>query len=143
LPHADPEGCPQHPAYPEQHSIVVGAQITALKAFYDESVALGDLVPNRVLSIPSDDGQSLVPYTGSDADQMTVGGELDKLASNIAIGRDIEAVHWRSDAWQGMLLGEAIAISVLRDQQRCFNEPFRGFTFTKFDGTKYSPVDDR
>ena len=140
LPHADPEGCPQHPAYPEQHSIVIGAQVTALKAFYDESVVLHDL--NGAPWIPSDDGQSLLPYTGSDAQYMTVGGELNKLASNIALGRDIEAVHWRSDAWQGLVLGEEIAISVLRDQQQSFNEPFRGFAFTRFDGTPYPPVDD-
>jgi hypothetical protein len=142
LPHADPEGCPQHPAYPEQHSIVVGAQITALKAFYDERAVLRDL-PKAALYFPSDDGQSLLPYTGSDKEHMTVGGELNKLASNIALGRDIEAVHWRSDAWQGLLLGEDISISVMRDQQRSFNEPFHGFTFTKFDGTPYPPSDAR
>jgi hypothetical protein len=133
LPHADPEGCPQHPAYPEQHSIIMGAQVTALKAFYDETIALRDL-PNAALFVPSDDGQTLLPYTGSDAGVMTVGGELNKLASNIALGRDIEAVHWRSDAWQGLLLGEAIAISVMHDQRRSFNQPFSGFTFTKFEG---------
>lgn len=142
LPHADPEGCPQHPAYPEQHSIVIGAQVTALKAFYDERAILRDL-PNAAPSIPSDDGQSLLPYAGSDAGDLTVGGELNKLASNIALGRDIEAVHWRSDAWQGLLLGEEIAISVMRDQQRSFNEPFHGFTFTKFDGTSYPRSDAR
>jgi hypothetical protein len=31
-------------------------------------------------------------------------------------------------------LGEAIAISVLRDQRGCYNEDFDGFTFTTFDG---------
>ena len=45
------------------------------------------------------------------------------------------AVHWRSDGFQSLLLGEAVAISILRDQRRTFNEPFDGFTFTKFDGT--------
>ena len=64
-----------------------------------------------------------------------MGGELNKLANNIALGRDFEAVHWRSDAVQGLVLGEAVAISVLRDQQSNFNEPFNGFTFTKFDGS--------
>jgi hypothetical protein len=135
LPHADPEGCPLHPAYAEQHSATTGAQVTVLKAFYDGRVALGDLMhKNEMLSIASDNGKSLQPYTGSDAGEMTVAGELDKLASNIALGRDIEAVHWRSDAWQGLLLGEAVAISVLRDQHRLFNEPFSGFTFTTFQG---------
>ncbi len=129
LPHADPEGCPAHPSYAENHGVNAGASVTVLKWFFDESV----VIPNPVVA--ADDGQSLVPYTGSDAGAITVGGELNKLANNFVLGRDIEAVHWRSDAVQGLLLGEAAAISVLRDQQSNFNEPFNGFTFTKFDGS--------
>jgi len=130
LPAAYPEGCPQHPSYPEAHGSVAGAGVTALKAFFDESF----VIPNPMVA--SDDGQSLVPYTGSDAGEITVGGELNKVANNVALGRDMAAVHWRSDALQSLLLGEAVAISILRDQRRTFNEPFDGFTFTKFDGTK-------
>jgi hypothetical protein len=76
----------------------------------------------------------LLPYAGSDAGQITVGGELNKLANNVALGRDMAGVHWRSDAEQALLLGEAVTISVLRDQRSTYNEPFNGFTFTKFDG---------
>ncbi len=130
LPAAYPEGCPQHPSYPEAHGSVAGAGVTALKAFFDESFVM----PNPM--VPSDDGQSLLPYTGSDAGDITVGGELNKVANNVALGRDMAAVHWRSDGFQSLLLGEAVAISILRDQRRTFNEPFDGFTFTKFDGTK-------
>jgi hypothetical protein len=71
-----------------------------------------------------------------DGPELTVGGELNKLASNVATGRDLAGVHWRSDARESLKLGEAIAISVLRDQKACYNERFGGFTFTKFDGTK-------
>lgn len=130
LPAAYPEGCPQHPSYPEAHGSVAGAGVTVLKAFFDESF----VIPKPMVA--SDDGQSLVPYTGSDAGEMTIGGELNKVADNVALGRDIAAVHWRSDALQALLLGEAVAISIMRDQRRTFNEPFDGFTFTKFDGTK-------
>src|SRR5687767_15534019 len=42
-------------------------------------------------------GTSLIPYTGADAGSMTVGSELNKLAGNIAIGRNAAGVHWRSD----------------------------------------------
>ena len=35
-----------------------------------------------------------------------------------------------------MLLGEAVAISLLRDQGHLYNEHYTGFTFTKIDGTK-------
>ena len=91
------------------------------------------MLPSPVVA--SDDGQSLLPYTGADAGLITVGGELNKLADNVAQGRDMAAVHWRSDAQQSLLLGEAVAISILRDQRPIYNEPFSGFTFTKFDGT--------
>jgi hypothetical protein len=44
-------------------------------------------------------------------------------------------VHSRSDAVQGLLLGEPVAISILRDQHSIFNEPFQGFTLNKFDSS--------
>lgn len=130
LPAAYPEGCPQHPSYPEAHGSVAGAGVTVLKAFFDESF----VIPNPMVA--ADDGQSLLPYTGSDAGEITVGGELNKVANNVALGRDMAAVHWRSDGFQSLLLGEAVAISILRDQRTTFNEPFDGFTFSKFDGTE-------
>jgi hypothetical protein len=54
----------------------------------------------------------------------------------VATGRNMGGVHWRSDAMESLKFGEAIAISVLRDQRALYNERFDGFTFTKFDGTK-------
>jgi hypothetical protein len=129
LPAAYPEGNPVHPSYAEGHGVIAGACVTALKAFFNESF----VIPKPVVA--SDDGQALLPYVGSDAGQITVGGELDKLANNVALGRDVAAAHWRSDAEQSLLLGEAVALSILRDQRSTFNEPFSGFTFSKFDGT--------
>lgn len=67
---------------------------------------------------------------------LTVGGELNKLASNVATGRNIAGVHWRSDAVESMKLGEAVAIALLRDQRETYNETFGGFEFTRFDGTR-------
>jgi len=128
LPAAYPEGNPQHPSYAEGHGVIAGACVTALKAFFNESF----VIPNPVVA--SDDGQHLLFYTGTDAGQITVGGELNKLANNVALGRDLAGVHWRSDAEQALLLGEAVAISILRDQRSTYSEPFNGFTFTKFDG---------
>jgi hypothetical protein len=129
LPAAFPEGNPQHPSYGEGHGVIAGACVTALKAFFNENFVIASPM------VAADDGQSLLPYTGSDAGQITVGGELNKLANNIALGRDMAGVHWRSDAEQALLLGEAVTISILRDQRPTFNEPFSGFTFTRFDGT--------
>jgi hypothetical protein len=126
LPQAYPTGSPLHPSYPAAHAVTAGAGITVLKALFNESF----VVPNPVT--PSDDGLSLVPYSGG---SMTVGGELNKLASNIALGRDAAGVHYRSDGVEGIKLGEAIAISILRDTANLYNEVFPGFSFTKYDGT--------
>ena len=80
----------------------------------------------------SDDGSSLTPYRG---ESLTLGGELNKLAANVAYGRNIARVHWRSDATESMRLGEEIAIRYLRQERACFNEDFGGFSLTRFDGT--------
>jgi hypothetical protein len=130
LPMAFPEGCPLHPSYGAGHATVAGACVTILKALFDESYVL----PKPVVATP--DGTALVPYTGSDAGQLTVGGELNKLAANIGVGRNIAGVHWRSDYAESLKLGEALAISVLKDQKLTYGETFDGFTFTRFDGTK-------
>jgi hypothetical protein len=126
LPQAYPAGSPLHPSYPAAHAVTAGAGITVLKALFNESF----VIPNPVTA--SDDGLSLVPYTGAG---LTVGGELNKLASNIALGRDAAGVHYRSDGVEGIKLGEAIAISILRDTATLYNEVFPGFSFTKYDGT--------
>jgi len=95
LPMAFPEGSPTHPAYGAGHATVAGACVTILKAWFKESTKLVDvgLVPTQ----PTDDGSSRVPYTGADAGELTVGGELNKIASNVALGRNTAGVHWRSD----------------------------------------------
>jgi hypothetical protein len=130
LPMAFPEGAPLHPSYGAGHATVAGAAVTILKAVFDESY----VIPNPVA--PSADGLSLMPYTGPDAGSLTVGTELNKLASNIALGRNFAGVHWRSDYEESLKLGEALAISILEDQKLTYREPFAGSTFTKFDGTK-------
>ena len=84
--------------------------------------------------VASDDGLSLLPYIGADAGQLTVAGELNKVAANVSVGRNHAGVHWRSDYWESLLLGEQVAISILRDQRKCYNEPFAGFTFAGFRG---------
>jgi hypothetical protein len=132
LPMAFPEGSPTHPSYGSGHATVAGACVTVLKAFFNTDNVL---FPNPVLPTPDGLGEP-VPYLAADAGQMTLTGELNKLASNIAQARNIAGVHWRSDATQAMLLGEAVAIRILRDQRSCYNEAFGGFTFTKFDGTR-------
>jgi hypothetical protein len=133
LPMAFPEGSPTHPAYGAGHATVAGACVTILKAWFKETTRLVDIGLDPVQ--PTEDGLSLVPYLGPDAGDLTVGGELNKIAANIALGRNIAGVHWRSDGNESLKLGEAIAIGILKDQRTCYNEVFNGFSLTKFDGT--------
>ncbi|HEX8090347.1 MAG TPA: vanadium-dependent haloperoxidase [Blastocatellia bacterium] len=126
LPQAFPEGCPTHPSYGAGHATVAGACVTLLKALFDEDFVITDPV------MPTPDGSALVPYVGP---PLTVKGELHKLGFNIALGRNIGGVHWRSDALVSLPVGEQITISILRDQRLTYNETFAGYTFTKFDGT--------
>jgi hypothetical protein len=106
---------------------VAGACVTVLKWFFDERFVISQPV------VPTPDGLALQPYQGP---PLTVGGELNKLASNIATARNIAGVHWRSDARASLHLGEELAISILRDQRALFPEPGSGSTFTRFDGTQ-------
>ncbi|MCI0660153.1 MAG: vanadium-dependent haloperoxidase, partial [Acidobacteria bacterium] len=129
LPQAYPEGCPCHPAFTGGHATIAGACVTVLKAFFNESF----VIPNPVVA--ADNGLSLGGYSGL---PLTVGNELNKLASNISFGRDTAGIHYRSDEIEGMKLGEAVAISVLTDFNATYNEIFGGFSLTKFDGTEVS-----
>ena len=129
LSQAFPEGSPTHPAYPTGHGVVAGACITILKFFFDGNF----VIPNAV--VPSDDGLSLDSYTGSDAGQLTVNGELNKLGHNVSFGHGIHAgIHWRTDTDVSLKLGEAVALAILHDRAQTYNEKFT-VQLTKFDGT--------
>ena len=129
LSQAFPEGSPAHPSYPTGHGTAAGACITILKFFYDGNY----VIPNP--QVPTDDGLSLVPYTGGDAGQITVNSELNKLARNVTFGHGIGAgIHWRQDSDNSMLLGEAVAISFLRDRAKTYHEKFT-VNITRLDGT--------
>jgi hypothetical protein len=130
LPQAYPEGSPLHPSYGAGHATVAGASATILKALFDDTY----VIPNPV--VPSPDGQTLLPYTGPDAGSLTVGGELNKMAANIAMARNFAGIHWRTDYASSLGLGEDVAIRMLMDMKLTYNEDFQGFTFTKFDGSR-------
>jgi membrane-associated phospholipid phosphatase len=133
LPQAFPEGCPQHPSYPQGHATMAGACATILKAAFDGQVQFNTLSAGQIVTGTT---SGLAGYAGEDADQITVNGEMNKLASNIGQARNFAGIHWRSDYEWGLKLGEAVALSVLRDQSNnYFGENFAGFTITKFDGT--------
>ena len=129
LPLAFTAGSPPHPAYCAGHATVAGACVTVLKAWLDEKTPLGAFVtaaaPRSSFSdAPATDSPvvishvdasgELAPYTAGDASEMTVEGELNKLASNVAMGRSMGGVHWRSHNTRSLRLGEQLAAEVLR-----------------------------
>jgi hypothetical protein len=133
LPQAYPEGSPLHPSYPAGHAAVAGACATILKAFFDESF----IVPEPVEA--SWDGLTLDPWTG---EALLLGNEINKLASNMSIGRCGAGIHYRSDG-AGFATGEAQAIGILRDYSKTYNEYFAGFTLTTFSGKKIRIVNGK
>src|SRR5205814_256114 len=82
---------------------------------------------------PSADGLTLAGRTDYSP---TVGDEIDKLAFNIAMGRDWAGIHYRSDGIAGLRLGEDVGISILQDLARTYTEDFKGFSFKRFSGTE-------
>ena len=147
LPMAFPSGSPNHPAYGAGHATVAGACVTVLKAWFDGTQKIKDAVD----LIPAQDYypidfsayrpiamQGLQPWLG---EGLTVEGELNKLACNVALGRSMGGVHWRSDNTRSLRLGEEIAIVMLArelqdlvDQSAAMVSP--EFRFNNFDGNE-------
>jgi hypothetical protein len=130
LPGAYPEGAPNHSSYPGGASSIGAVNATFLKAFFDETF----VIPNPVQPDPKDPTR-LIPYEGP---PLTVGGELNKLATNLGQGRNWAGIHFRSDAAASLPQAEEVAIAILKDERATFREPFRGFELTRFDGTRVS-----
>ena len=150
LPMAFCEGSPMHPAYGAGHATVAGACITILKAFFDHKhplniVPVGDaqkevtdlidrLVPGKTITssnlayISVQNGKKLdiVPVLDENCEltHLTVEGELNKLASNISIGRNWAGVHYFTDYYESLLMGEEIALGILEEQKLMFGENF-------------------
>ncbi len=78
----------------------------------------------------SNDGTTLIPYLDT---TLTIGGEINKLAFNVPMGRGLGRVNYRSDIAAGHMIGEEAAICFLQDVNT-LSEPSQVF-FTKFDGT--------
>jgi len=139
LPQPFPEGSPTHPCYPTGHGTVGGACVTLLKFFFDGSQKLRPLLTtpriNRDIYQPDSSGMTLLPYSGGDAGSIDINGELNKLAWNITLGHGIHAgIHFRSSSYWSILLGEQVALGILQDRAKAYNEPFT-INIKKFDGT--------
>ena len=132
LPMAFTPGSPTHPAYGAGHETVAGACVTILKAFFSVLDGSGKPLPLSALT------ESDLPYGGKspmkayitgfrnqiwdridlgrfDSSKLTIEGELNKLAQNVAMGRAMGGVHWRTDNARSLMLGEAVAARLLSD----------------------------
>lgn len=137
MPQPFPEGSPTHPCYPTGHGTVGGACITALKFFFNGAQKMRPLLTaaGRDVYEPSADGLSLNTYSGPDANDLDINGELNKLAWNVTLGHGVHAgIHFRSSSYWSILLGEQVALGVLQDRAKSYNEPFT-ISIKKFDGT--------
>lgn len=124
LPSIAPEGAPTHPSYGGGHATVAGACVTVLKAWFDGAHVFSPAV------VPDESGTTHRAYTAA---PLTVANELDKLAANVAIGRNAAGFHYRSDYWESVKLGEEIAIGILEEQRETYRE-ICSFSFRRFDG---------
>lgn len=148
------EGSPLHPAFPSGHASIAGACVTVIKMFYDceqlwsSLPGLNGTINRRIVPVgvngpivqADQTGDNLVDYNESDVNKITVAGELNKLASNIAFGRNWAGIHYRTDATQGNLMGEQVAIEYMKDilstwvQNNLDCSPIE-IKFKKFDGS--------
>lgn len=140
LPMAFPEGSPMHPAYGAGHATVAGGCVTMLKAFFemfedcDSHVERGlcDKDGKPIVYVPNADGSRLVKDSKFKG-KLTIQGELDKLAANISIGRNMAGVHYYSDYYDSLRMGERVAVSILLEQAPTYGEAMET-SFKSFDG---------
>ena len=135
-----------HPAYGAGHATVAGGCVTMLKAFFEmftdsdsgvERELLG-LDGSPIAYVPNADGTKLVKDK-KNKKPLTVQGELDKLAANISIGRNMAGVHYYSDYYDSMRMGERVAVGILMQQAPTYGDAVET-TFTSFDGDFISIV---
>jgi hypothetical protein len=133
LPMAFPEGSPMHPSYGAGHATVAAACVTILKAWFDPGWCL-EHGGSPIAYEPLPDGSALSDVSGTLSRPLTVEGELNKLAANIAIGRNWAGVHYYTDYIESFRMGEEIAIGLLEEQKLTYRENF-SMTVPLFDGT--------
>jgi len=82
--------------------------------------------------VTNDNGSAL---EGRDDHTLTIQGELNKLAANISIGRNMAGVYYYSDYYDSLRMGERVAIGILLEQAPTYGEVME-VTFDSFDGDR-------
>lgn len=136
------EGSPTHPSFPAGHATVAGACVTIIKAFLHTHGPAPAYAPVKwtakfgPMQMVSDDTGDLMDTVDSGE---TIVGELNKLASNVSLGRNMAGVHYRYDGDCGILMGEEVAISYLKAMTCSYYPAILkkniSFLLEKFDGT--------
>lgn len=136
------EGSPTHPSFPAGHATVAGACVTIMKAFLHTHGPAPAYAPVKwtakfgPVQMVSDDTGDLVDTVDSGE---TIVGELNKLASNVSLGRNLAGVHYRCDGYCGIVMGEEVAISYLKAMTYSYYPAILkkniSFLLEKFDGT--------
>jgi len=130
------EGSPMHPSANAGHAGIAGACAALLKMYFADGPWSGLGLSN----LHSIDGTMLDTYAEADASSMTVHGEINKLASNMSLGRDFAGVHYRWDGDQGIQLGEKVAIEWMIDNAAQSNVNIGTIKFTGADGVTEKEV---
>jgi hypothetical protein len=142
-------GSPCHPSYPAGHATIAGAMSTILKAWFNCDCMMTAVFPDvsgQKLFIHKEkyyiDENNDFTYTAAhrpyadvllDKMYLNIGHELDKMASNCSYSRCMAGIHYRSDSESGILLGEQIAIELLKDEVNKYNDKI-AFQFRKRNG---------
>ena len=154
-----PEGAPIHPSYPAGHAIIAAACVSVMKALFDEDYLFKNLRNGtmKIYEAYNDDyiktigstkriclstTPSLLREITSGVEYVTIGNELDKLATNIASGRNFAGIHYRSDSEQSFDLGEKVAANFLRTKLREFGNKDITLSFTNRNGDKVQITQD-
>ena len=147
-----------HPAYGAGHATVAGACVTILKAFFDTNAVFVKTKDEKITAAKGmkevvtwkryAHGDKAVAYTSNlgaggngealaevkKPDLLTLEGELNKLAANISIGRNMAGVHYFTDYYDSLRMGEEIAIAMLEEQSLGYaTDPFV-MSVPTFDG---------
>jgi len=135
LPMAFPEGSPMHPAYGAGHATVAGACVTVLKAFFEMFDEDGnEIALSEAYEVdPASNGARLKQATLTAP--LTLQGELNKLAANISIGRNMAGVHFYTDYYESLRMGERIAVGIIQEQMLNYSERVV-MEFDDFDGRR-------
>ncbi|MGR3617846.1 MAG: hypothetical protein ACU0BB_17655 [Paracoccaceae bacterium] len=121
------ERSPMHPSYGAGHVTVAGGCVTMLKVFFDMGAS-----GCRVILLETSNGRDVLVVVGNDkdhtaptvatlSDSLSLVGERNKLAWNIANGRNMAGAHYFTDSIESLILGEAMALGILREQTSAYH----------------------